>query len=114
MEVLLSQAEKAVGAGDLEGAVAFLERAAENRPDDPTVWVKLAAMQRGRGKPRLALDAVHRALALTPLDFAALLMRASLLDALEDPAAPEAWGHALANKPAGDLPPQLAAAVSRG
>ena len=111
---LLTQAERAVGSGDLEGAVLLLQRAAESQPDDPTVWVKLAAMQRGRGNPKLALEAIHRALALSPLDFTALLMRASLLDALEDPSAPEAWGHALANKPAGDLPPQLAAAVSRG
>jgi aspartyl/asparaginyl beta-hydroxylase (cupin superfamily) len=114
VSALLSQAERAVGSGDLEGAVTFLQRAAENRPDDPSVWVKLAAMQRGRGKPRLALEAIHRALALTPLDFTALLMRASLLDSMEDPSAPEAWGHALANKPAGDLPPQLASAIARG
>ncbi len=111
---LLNEAERAVGSGDLEGAVEFLRRAAENQPDDPTVWVKLAAMQRGRGKPGLALEAVHRALALSPLDFTALLMRASLLDTLADPSAPEAWGNALANKPPGVLPPQLAAAVERG
>lgn len=111
---LLNEAERAVGSGDLEGAVEFLQRAAENQPDDPTVWVKLAAMQRGRGNPGLALEAVHRALALSPLDFTALLMRASLLDALADPSAPEAWGNALANKPPGVLPPQLAAAVERG
>ena len=111
---LLNKAERAVGSGDLEGAVEFLQRAAENQPDDPSVWMKLAAMQRGRGKPGLALEAVHRALALTPLDFTALLLRASLLDALSDPSAPEAWGNALANKPAGNLPPQLVVAVERG
>lgn len=111
---LLSQAERAVGSGDLEGAINFLQRAAEGQPDDPTVWMKVAALQRGRGKPQLALEAVHRALAIAPLEFTALLMRASLLDAMGDASAPEAWGHALANKPPGELPPQLATAISRG
>jgi len=42
------------------------------------------------------------------------MLRASLLDGLGDPAAGEAWGNALANKPGGELPAPLAAAVARG
>ncbi len=111
---LIAEADRAIGSGDLRTASELLERAAAERPEDSTLWLRVAALHRGSGKPQAALDAVHRALALDPLDFAALLMRASLLDRLGDPAAPEAWGNALANKPAGDLPPQLAAVVAHG
>jgi aspartyl/asparaginyl beta-hydroxylase (cupin superfamily) len=114
VEALIEQAETAIRAGDLHRAAGALERAAEARPGDTTLWLRLAALHRGSGNSGPALAAVHRALATAPLDFTALLMRASLLDKLGDPAAPEAWGHALANKPAGDLPPQLAAAVAQG
>ena len=71
-------------------------------------------MHRGTGKPRAALEAVHRALTLAPRDFSALLMRASLLDKLSDPSAPGAWGDALANKPEGELPAQLQTVIAQG
>ena len=111
---LLAKAERAVGAGDLDSGIRLLQQAAEQNPGDSELWLRIAALQRGRGQPRQALDAVHRALSITPLDFTALMFRASLLDALSDPAAPEAWGNALANKPGGELPPPLAVAVARG
>jgi aspartyl/asparaginyl beta-hydroxylase (cupin superfamily) len=111
---LLAEAERAVAAGNLDGAISLLQQVAEQRSDDAEIWLKIAALNRGRGRPRLALDAVHRALSLRPLDFTALMLRASLLDGLNDPGAPEAWGNALANKPGGDLPPQLLAAIARG
>ncbi len=111
---LADDADRALGAGNLEAAAAALDRATQERSDDHTLWLRLAGIQRAMGKPRIALGTVHRALALEPRDFAGLLMRASLLDRLGDPEAPEAWGNALANKPSGDLPPQLAAAVAHG
>jgi aspartyl/asparaginyl beta-hydroxylase (cupin superfamily) len=114
VEALVAQAERALASGDLPSASQLLERATVERPDDPNLWLRLAALHRGAGKPREALDAVHQALKSAPLDFTALLMRASLLDRLGDSTAPEAWGHALANKPAGELPAQLAAAVAQG
>jgi aspartyl/asparaginyl beta-hydroxylase (cupin superfamily) len=92
----------------------LLQQAAEDRGDDPELWLRIAALHRGLSRPRPALDAVHRALSIRPLDFTALMLRASILDTLQDPAAPEAWGNALANKPKGELPPPLAAAVARG
>ena len=110
---LLAEAERAVGAGDLDAGIALLQQAAEQRNDDAGIWLKIAALHRGRGRPRPALDAVHRALSISPLDFTALMLRASILDTLQDPSAPEAWGNALANKPGGELPPPLAAAVAR-
>ena len=112
VDTLVSGAEQAVASGDLKRAVALLEKAAEGRPDDFTLWMKIAAMHRGTGNPQAALDAIHRALALTPLDFTALLMRASLLQRLGDPEAGGAWGNALAQKPDSELPPQLAQVVA--
>jgi aspartyl/asparaginyl beta-hydroxylase (cupin superfamily) len=113
-DALIEQAERAIRSGDLQASVQLLEQAAELRPDDFTLWLRIAATHRGTGKPQAALGAVHRALTLAPLDFSALLMRASLLDRLGDPAAPEAWGNALANKPDGDLPPQIVTAIAQG
>ena len=114
VDALLQDAERALGAGNLEGAAELLERAAAQRPDDLSLWLRLAGIQRGMGRPRVALNSVHRALTVSPRDFSALLMRASLLDRLGDAEAPAAWGNALANKPAGDLPPQLATVVAQG
>ena len=104
---LVSEAERAVAAGDLTRAATLLREAAEKSPDDASLWMKAAALLRATGKSEAALDAVHRALAASPLDFTMLLMRASLLQRLGHPQAGEAWGHALAQKPDGTLPPQL-------
>src|SRR5947207_3205720 len=114
VDTLIGQAERALGSGDLPTASQLLEQAAAERPDDPGLWLRVAALHRGGGKPRLALNAVHQALKCAPLDFTALLMRASLLEALGDAGAFEAWEQALANRPAGELPPQVASAVAHG
>jgi hypothetical protein len=108
----LAEADRAAGAADFQRATDLLREVASSGGDDPALWLKIAAMERMSGRPRAALDAVHRALTFQPLDFTALLMRASLLQRLKDPAAGEAWGHALAQRPDGDLPPQLAAVVA--
>jgi aspartyl/asparaginyl beta-hydroxylase (cupin superfamily) len=113
-DTLLAEAERAVAAGNLDGAITLLQQAAGQRADDADIWLKIAALNRGLGRPRTALDAVHRALSVRPLDFTGLMLRATLLDSLNDPSAPEAWGNALANKPGGELPPQLLAAIARG
>ena len=109
---IVKEAEAAIARGDLAQAIGVLERAAAAEPNDPALWMKIAAMHRGTNNPRAALDAVHRALAIAPLEFTALLMRASLLERLKDPQSNEAWSHALAQKPDGPLPPQLAAVVN--
>ena len=110
---LVAEAEQAVASGDLQRAVTLLRQAAESQPDDATLWMKVAAIQRGTGDFQLSLDALHRALALAPLDFTALLMRASLLQRLDDPEAGEAWGNALAQKPDSEVPPQLISVVAQ-
>jgi aspartyl/asparaginyl beta-hydroxylase (cupin superfamily) len=111
---LVAQADRAAVAGDLQRAQSLLTEAAELETNDPALLLKLAGVQRAGGRPDLALDSVHRSLAIDPRDFTALLMRASLLDRLGDPEAPEAWAHAIAQRPEGELPPGLAQVVAQG
>lgn len=99
---------------DFPRATALLARAADARPDDLSIWMKVAALHRAGKEPRKALDAVHKALAIEPRDFTALLMLASLLQQLGDPGAGGAWANALAQKPHSELPPQLASVVAEG
>lgn len=106
--------DEALAAGDLHRAVEILAKTAAEKPDEMEVWMKLAALQRATGNLDAALEAVHRGLSLAPLDFTMLLMRASLLQRLDRPEAGQAWGHALAQKPQRDLPPQLIAALAEG
>jgi aspartyl/asparaginyl beta-hydroxylase (cupin superfamily) len=114
VEALVGRAETAIRGGDLQQAIRMLEEAARLRPDDASLWLRIGAMHRGTNDLGAALDAVHKALAIEPRDFTALLMRASLLQRMGDAQAGEAWGHALAHKPAGDLPRQVADAVTEG
>jgi len=109
---LLAEADRAASAADFDRAIELLLEAARKEGTDPSLWLRIAAMQRARGEPQAALEAVHRALSFAPLDFTALLMRASLLQRAGDAGAGEAWAHALAQRPDGELPPQLAAVVA--
>lgn len=113
-ESIVEQADAATAGGNLAEAERLLIAAIEADPDDASVLLKLAAIQRGTGRPRLALQSVHQALARSPLDFTALLMRATLLERLEPALASEAWMHALAQQPDGDPPPHLRQLLARG
>ena len=110
----LVEADAAVAQGDLAGAAALIETALAETDSEPAIWLKLAGLRRALRQPRRALDAVHRALAHAPLDFVALAMRADLLEKIEPDRAGEAWVEALAQRPDGDLPAGLAAAVAHG
>ena len=111
---LVEQADAATAAGNLQRAEELLVQASASASDDVSLYLKLAAIQRATGRSDAALATVHRALTVSPLDFTALLLRASLLDRMNQPGAPEAWSHALAQKPKGDLPPHLQAVVATG
>lgn len=110
---LLAEADRAAASGDLARAQKLLKQAAVGAPADVQLLMKLAAVSKAAGQPREALAAVHQVLAQEPLDFVALVLRASLLDTLEE-ASGEAWSNALARRPSGDLPPALAAAIAKG
>ncbi|HSQ99822.1 MAG TPA: aspartyl/asparaginyl beta-hydroxylase domain-containing protein [Sphingomicrobium sp.] len=109
---LVEEADRAAAAGNLKRAEELLLQAGDSYPGDVSLWLKAAALQRATGRPQVALATVHRALAISPLDFTALLLRASLLERLKQPGAAAAWSHALAQKPEGDLPPHLKSVVS--
>ena len=111
---IIAEADRAAASGDLARAQALLKQAATDAPADVHLHLKLAAVSKAAGQPRVALAAVHQALAQSPLDFVALVLRASLLDALGEAEAGEAWDNALAQRPAGDLPAPVAAAVAQG
>ncbi len=108
---LEQEADRAAAAGDVEKAVRLLDQAAQ-AADQPVLWIKLSAMRRATGDSVGALAAIDHALGLAPLDLAALLARAFLLERMRDPRAGEAFSVAAAQSPdAGAVPAGLAAAL---
>lgn len=107
-----------VGEGKLADAAERLEHLlAEAAPGEGALlpaWMRLAGLRRALRQPQRALEAVHHALTIAPLDFTALVMRASLLERLAPDDAGRAWHEALACRPDGPLPPPLAQAVAQG
>ncbi len=108
---LVARADQAAAQGQLDEARTLLEQAAELEGDDPSIFLKLAGLQRATGDPHGALGSAHRALALEPRNFTALLLRASLLERLADADFKEAWSHALVQQPPGDPPEHLAGII---
>jgi len=111
---LRARADRAAAAGDAAAARALLEQLVTAVPDSLDHRMKLAAMCRAGGDIPAALNAVHGALEIAPLDFMALLMRASLLERIGDRQAGEAYGRAIAQRPEGALAAQVAAALAHG
>lgn len=114
MTGLVAEADRAAASGDVARAIELLEQAGAADPGQPQLWLKLAALRRAAGRPAQALEAVNRALALSEFDFMALTMRASLIEKLSPAQAGEAWSNALARRPSGEVPAQLAEALARG
>ena len=114
MSALVAEADRAAASGDIARAIELLEQAGEAQAGQAEYWMKMAALRRAAGQPAKALDAIHRVLALSEFDFMALVMRATLIERLEPAKAGEAWARALAQRPAGDLPPQVLGALARG
>ena len=86
----------------------LLVRATTANADRFDLWLKLSAMCRATGDAAAAVAATDRALAIQPLDFMALLVRATQLEALADTdRAGQAFGYALAQVP-DKAPPHLA------
>ena len=93
-------AARAASAGDLGQAQRLLETLAKEQPQSLHVHINLAAVRRRAGDFNGALASVDRALALAPRDFAALLMRATLLERRgQERQAALAYGVALAQAP---------------
>jgi Aspartyl/Asparaginyl beta-hydroxylase len=112
-DALEHEADAAAAHGDHLRARALLQQVTtlDRSRFDP--WLKLAAMCRATGDLNAALAAIDGALGVSPLDFSALLMRATLIDAMgHSDAAGEAFGRAVAQAPH-PLPPQLAPIVDK-
>lgn len=97
---LEAQADRAAAAGDFAAAKALLERALKGDGASLGLLAKLSAMRKASGDLRGALEALNRALVVSPLDFSVLLSRALLLERLGDPQAGNEFGNALAQAPA--------------
>lgn len=104
------RADSAAAQGDWPVARKLLAELVAQRPDYES-WIKLASVCRAAGDFPAALEAVHAALVHSPLDFMALLSRASLLERLAIPGFEEAYGQALAQRPQGELAPAFAATL---
>ena len=110
---LEAQADRAAAAGQFAEARALLEQAVQAGSSSFELWMKLSAMRKASSDLPGALHAIDAALALSPLDFSALLSRAVILEGLGHPNAGEEFGNALAQLPPDeDVPPAMAAAVA--
>jgi aspartyl/asparaginyl beta-hydroxylase (cupin superfamily) len=112
-DALLAQADAATAERRFADALTLLEQARRDGFDDVQVALRRASLNRIMGEPQAALRSVEEALAFEPLDFMALLLRGALLDQLGSAEAGEAYGRALAQRPAGDLPQPLQRAVDQ-
>jgi Aspartyl/Asparaginyl beta-hydroxylase len=109
---LEQQADQAASAQDYGAAASALAQLVGAEPGYFQGWLKLSAMKRASGDAAGALEALRGALAIQPLDFTALLMKATQLHAMgQIDAAGEAYGHALAQAPV-NLPPAMQNVIS--
>jgi len=112
-ERLEAQADRAAAAGQFGEALSLLEQAVQSGAASFELSMKLSAMRKASGDLPGALTAVDNALAISPLDFSALLSRAVILEGLGDSGAGQEFGNALAQLPPDEaVPPAMAAAVA--
>ena len=105
-ETFEQQADEAAAAGQYAVARSLLEHAVQSDSGTSGLWMKLSAMRKAANDLQGALAAIHQALAISPLDFSALLSRAVILDQLREPEAGEAYGQALAQISSDDDVPE--------
>jgi aspartyl/asparaginyl beta-hydroxylase (cupin superfamily) len=110
---LLARADAAAAERRFGDALSLLEQARDAGVDDARTALRRASLHRALQQPKEALASVEEAIAFEPLDFMALLLRATLLDQLGSPEAGEAYGRALVQRPAGDLPPPVQRAADQ-
>ena len=62
---LLRQSERSAEDGDLEEAIAYVERAIRLNSRDPALWLRLARLQLAADRPATAEQLAHKAVALS-------------------------------------------------
>jgi aspartyl/asparaginyl beta-hydroxylase (cupin superfamily) len=102
---LEEQADRAAATGHFAEARSLLEQAVQSEGASFELWMKLSAMRKTSGDLPGALAAIDNALAISPLDFSALLSRAVILEGLGNPGAGEEFGNALAQLPPDEAVP---------
>lgn len=65
---LLRQSERSAEDGDLDGAIAYVERAIRLDSRNPELWLRLARLQLAANRPGTAEQLAHKAIALTDRD----------------------------------------------
>jgi hypothetical protein len=106
---LQKRADALAASGDFAQAFDLLSAATKLDGENVDLWLKLAAICRVRRDAKGALEATDRALAVDPLHFVALLLRANLLESAGSADADEAYGRALAQRPSTPLHAQITA-----
>ncbi|MFT4076358.1 MAG: aspartyl/asparaginyl beta-hydroxylase domain-containing protein [Asticcacaulis sp.] len=96
----LEPARRAIATRDFVRAQHLLSELIGNPAEPIDTWLMLASVYRAGGRLNDALTTLDRALSREPRHFLALLMRASVLERLGNPEAPEAYGIALELMPA--------------
>jgi len=62
---LLRQSERSADSGDVEGAIAYVERAIRLDSRDAELWLRLARLQLTANRPTIAEQLAHKAIALS-------------------------------------------------
>jgi hypothetical protein len=62
---LLRQSERSADGGDLDGAIAYVERAIRLNPRDPALWLRLGQLQLDAGRPERAEQLGHKTVSLS-------------------------------------------------
>jgi aspartate beta-hydroxylase len=111
---LKTAADRAMARADFQVAADLLGQATALAPRRLDLWLARAAALRASGDLPAALAALDRALAADPRSFAALLMKATLMERLGAPhGAGAAYGTALTQAPPDDaMPAQMRAAAA--
>ncbi len=107
---LIAEADAAARSGNIAQARSLMEQVVAVAPS-LDAWMRLGSLYRAGGQLKQALSAIDNALSYAPLDFFALLGRATVLEKLEDVESGEAFGRALAQRPQGSLPPTVEQAI---
>lgn len=61
---LLHQSERSADGGDLESAIAYVERAIRLEPRDAALWLRLGRLQLAANRPATAEQMAQKAIAL--------------------------------------------------
>ncbi|MEO6434049.1 MAG: aspartyl/asparaginyl beta-hydroxylase domain-containing protein [Sphingomicrobium sp.] len=110
---LLARADAAAASGQMYEALGLLQQVIDAGGAEFETLLKAASLYRANAEPRKALAIIDQALAMEPLHFFALFMRAWMLDQVGALGAAEAYGVALAQRGSTAVPPAMEPVIAR-